>query len=327
MKRFVKRWLLGADSIPQWVAVAIRPPQQQASIWLRGIQAARTFALDVTRNATVTALRPLTFGLCLANHVSQNQLGETSPVLVIRDGRLDGRILGQVKLRYTRSLDASAGRIDLFEVAKSRNYCLPWLRLQLHYLNEWRVGRMAKRNKGSQQGYNFSMPPRDLHSLFVFYTCPRPVVFVSVSHEGQSNLFPMDLIGPTDSPYFLMALRRTSPAVQLMQRSRRLALADVPAGYRDIAYDLGQHHKNTSINVEALPFETTLSPTWSLPVAKAALGIREVEVETTESIGSHELFVTRIVHEAHWHDGPQLFHVPGLYQHYLARQQCALELA
>ena len=90
-------------------------------------------------------------------------------------------------------------------------------------------GRAAARGAApAQQPVQLSDDTPDLRASHVFYICPRPVVLVSVEHEGAGNLFPMDLIGPTDSPWFSMALRSTSPAVRLMQRSRRMALAEHP---------------------------------------------------------------------------------------------------
>ena len=165
------------------------------------------------------------------------------------------------------------------------------------------------------------MPPAELHSLYLFYTCPRPVVLVSVVHGERSNLFPMDLIGPSDSPYFLMALRQTSPAVQLMQHSRQLALSSIPAAWKLLAYDLGKHHKASQIDLNTLPFPTLASPTFGLPVPQSALRVREVTVQQSQAIGSHILFVTQVVQETHWRDGTQMFHIPGLYQQYLHSQQ------
>ena len=142
------------------------------------------------------------------------------------------------------------------------------------------------------------------------------MVFVSVEHEGSANLFPMDLIGPTDSPWFSMALRSTSPAVRLMQQSRRMALAGAPFAYRDIAYELGKHHKLTSIDWAALPFATTRSPLFHLPVPAEALRVREVSVREFHEVGSHVLFLTSVEKETIPADasGPQLFHVFGAYR-------------
>lgn len=320
MKRVLKRLLLGAETIPQWATVGLHAPQRHIQVWLDGLPESRA-PLDLTRNATIAAMRPFTIATCISKHISEQQLAQSSLSLVMRENLTDGRVLGRIYLTYNRSLDIASGtQIALFEAKGHRNYCLSPLQLQLHYL----LAQRARRHTARTNAYNFDMAPPDLHSMFVFYICPRPVVLVTTAWNGASNVFPMDLIGPTDSPYFLLALRRTSPAVQLMQRSRHIAFGDVPADYKDIAYDLGRHHKSESIDLSQLPFETVLSPMWSLPVAKASLGVTEVEVEQSVSVGSHELFITRIVHEQRWQDGPQLFHISGLYQHYLAQRQRAL---
>ncbi|HWG58253.1 MAG TPA: flavin reductase [Candidatus Acidoferrales bacterium] len=174
------------------------------------------------------------------------------------------------------------------------------------------------------------MEPRDLRCLFVFYICPRPVVLVSVKHEGAGNIFPMDLIGPTDSPWFSMALRSTSPAVRLMQSSKRMALASIPLSYKPVAYELGKHHKQSSIDWGALSFPTTPSALFGLPVPAAALRIREVEVREYHEVGSHVLFMTSIVNEQtpdrapRENDALPMFHVHGSYREYLRRSGCSI---
>jgi flavin reductase (DIM6/NTAB) family NADH-FMN oxidoreductase RutF len=118
----------------------------------------------------------------------------------------------------------------------------------------------------------------------------------------------MDLIGPTDSPWYSMALRSTSPAVRLMQQSRRMALASIPFTYKAIAYELAKHHKQASIDWSTLPFATMPSPLFGLRVPEAALRVREVSVQEVHEIGSHTLFLTSVERETAGADGLQLFH-------------------
>jgi len=223
-------------------------------------------------------------------------------------------VLGEIFLREVRTIDVGEGKIRFFEIAGHRNYCLPPLKMQLHYLWRWWQGRKQK------GGYNFQMVTGDLYAYYVFTICPRPVVLVSVVHDGASNIFPQDLIGPTDSPYFLMALRNTSPAVALMKASRRMVLSGCPFAYQSIAYDLGAHHRKERIEWDAMPFAVRPSPTFGIPMPDAALFVREVAVEATHEVGSHTLFFTRIVNEERYNEEPQLFHVAGYYHDWLERQ-------
>jgi flavin reductase (DIM6/NTAB) family NADH-FMN oxidoreductase RutF len=169
------------------------------------------------------------------------------------------------------------------------------------------------------------MVPLDLRCNHVFYMCPRPVVLVTVEHEGAGNMFPMDLIGPTDSEWYSMALRKTSPAIRLMQESRRIALASVPVQQKAIAYEMGKHHGKANIDWASLPFRTVPSTLYGLPVLEGALCVRDVHIQEFHEVGSHILFITTIERETFpenpLEDGsPQLFHAFSSYRQYLAMQ-------
>lgn len=319
IKSRIRKLLLGEKPIPQYVGVGLHEPQMQIRVWL--YYEGEPF--EVTRNNVTAALRPFTIGI--VERESRAEKGETTPSrlsasqdrgkprLVFKEWGGREKVLGELFLRQVRMIDTGNGVIRLFEITGHRNYCLPPLKMQLHYLWRWWQGR---KHSG---GYNFQMATGDLYAYYVFTICPRPVVLVSVVHEQSSNIFPMDLIGPTDSPYFLMALRNTSPAVALMKASRRMVLSGCPFSYQSIAYDLGAHHRKERIEWDTLSFSIHPSPTFGIPMPDAAVFVREVAVETTYEVGSHSLFVTRIVHEERYTEEPQLFHVAGYYHDWLER--------
>jgi flavin reductase (DIM6/NTAB) family NADH-FMN oxidoreductase RutF len=210
-----------------------------------------------------------------------------------------------MQLRPTRSIALPDHRLWLFEPSGYENHCASPASLAMYDLRAKRRAALSTR----RNPHNFKMSHADLRSSWVFYMCPRPVVLVTVEHEGQSNIFPMDLIGPTNSPWFTMALRSTSPAVRLMQQSRRMALASVPFAMQTLAYTLGKHHALASVDWATIPVTTAPSPLFGLPVPEAALRIREVRVREFHEVGSHVLFVTSIERETNTgRKGPQLFH-------------------
>jgi hypothetical protein len=43
---------------------------------------------------------------------------------------------------------------------------------------------------------------REVHSMSVFYICPRPVVLATVAEGNAGNVFPMNLMGAIDEDYF-----------------------------------------------------------------------------------------------------------------------------
>jgi flavin reductase (DIM6/NTAB) family NADH-FMN oxidoreductase RutF len=295
-------------NFPHYGAVALHDPQQHIRVWLHGVGE----PVDVTQNNVVAALRPFTIGVMLNASLQENLRAPLR--LCMHDGRQSGRLLGVIYLRLVRTIPLPGHRFCLFETTACDNFCVGSLNLRLYDLYEtWRVERRRRRNP-----YNFFMTPVDLRCSHVFYICPRPVVLVTVEHQGASNMFPMDLIGPTESPWFSMALRSTSPAVRLMQQSRRMALASVPFRYKAAAYELGKHHRRTSIDWAEIPFPTVPSPLFELPVPEAALRVREVRVAEFHEVGSHVLFITSIERDtAGSEDGLQLFHSFSSYRDYL----------
>jgi flavin reductase (DIM6/NTAB) family NADH-FMN oxidoreductase RutF len=170
-----------------------------------------------------------------------------------------------------------------------------------------------------------SMPARELHALFAFYICPRPVVLVSVQDEARSNIFPMDLIGSVAPGYFSMALHSTSSGASLIESSRRVALSSVPIDQTAVAYELGKNHKRVGFCWDDVPFRTTLSSTFGIPIPDFALRVRELQIEDVRSLGSHRFFLGRIVRDEWRSQGSQLFFIHGFYQAWRQRTDRMIE--
>lgn len=296
MKQFLRRAL----NLPRYGAVALDDPQSAVEVWLDGLDQPK----DVTRNNVVAALRPFTIAVMLSDDDPSPR--EDSMLRLRFHHRTSQRLLGVLHLRPAGAIPLPGHRFRLFETSDCENYCVSRLQMRAYDLREqWRAERRQRRNPR-----NFQMTHPDIRASHVFYICPRPVVLVTVDHQGAGNMFPMDLIGPTDSPWFSMALRLTSPAVELIRQSRRLALASAPFSYKEIAYQLGEHHRQLSIDWKSLPFPLQPSPEFRLPVAQAALRVREMQIEEFHTIGSHMLFLTSPVSDTR-REPPvekQLFH-------------------
>lgn len=314
--RSLKRQLHQLINVPRYGAVELRDPQNEVEVWLY----CNGKSLDVSRNNVVAALRPFTIGLMLQGTDSENLEG--GPVqLCMRQRNEPKRLLGALRIRLVRRIPLPQHIFCLFEMDDCRNRCVGAGKIGLYNLREkWRAELRQRKNP-----YNFQMTPLDLRCSHVFYMCPRPVVLVTVEHQGAGNMFPMDLIGPTDSAWYSMALRKTSPAIRLMQESRRIALASVPFQRKAIAYELGKHHRNDKIDWAALPFRTVPSTLYDLPTLEGALCVRDVRIHEFHEVGSHILFLTTIERETFPDPldrgrGGQLFHAFSSYRQYLTMQ-------
>jgi flavin reductase (DIM6/NTAB) family NADH-FMN oxidoreductase RutF len=287
--------------VPRWLAVGLRPGELDVSVTLRNAQT----AIDVSERCSVASLRPLQFALGVAD-------GEFGGESVLEFREAQGLVLGEIGLRSARRIGPD-GAWELCDTISHRNFTVPSALLKFTYARfEFLRLRDSLRNRNDPFSSFGGLP---LRASLVFYNRPRPVVLVSVSHAGRSNLFPMDLVGPVPGGRFLMALRSTSPAVLAMSGSRRIAMAEIPPSYKEHAYALAANHKRGGETFLRPPFEAQPSTVWKLLLPSEALRVREVEVEAVEVVGSHHLFTTRIVDEEAVFDGPRLHHIPGLYGH------------
>jgi flavin reductase (DIM6/NTAB) family NADH-FMN oxidoreductase RutF len=302
-----KQAVFGASNLHQQCAIGLRDPQREVSVWLNG----PGICLDVTDRNVMAAAQPLTLGVGLEGGCDAAAVRRGCPSLEFRERGGKQRLLGKINLRWADEIPLGEGQLYLFRARGCRNYCLSRARVWAHYTyyayRQWRARARAAAS-------TFRMVASELRSVFVFYICPRPVVLVSVSDGNLANIFPMDLIGPIGTRHFALALHSTSTAVPLMERSLRIALSSIPVEQTATAYKLGENHKRPSVNWAHVPFATSSSAAFGIPVPRFSLRVREMQIEAVRDLGSHKLFLANTVEDTRWAEGLQMFLVHGIYQ-------------
>jgi hypothetical protein len=311
-REIIKRLLLGPDVFPNQCTVGLRVPQSEISVWLHGFGATR----DVTSANVIAGTHPLVIGIGSEREGSRSEASNERPVLVFREQNADQRTLGKIGLNWIDTLSIGSAQLHLFRTVHSANYCLPkprqWARHLYHRYLQWHSNSRSTAS-------DIRITQRELRCLFTFYICPRPVALVSVMDKGAGNIFPMDLIGDFADGRFSLALRNTSPAASLLESSRRIALSDIPMEQIQLAYELGKNHHKTSVDLHQTGFSTRTSPSFDLPVPQFSVRVREMQIDRVRNIGSHKLFLARIIADHGWSDALQPHFVHGFYQSW--RQQ------
>ena len=289
--------------LPQWSTVAVAPPQQMVTATLHwGGQSA-----DVTTDHTVASLVPLVIATSL-------DAGD-HPVLEYRDNAT-GKLLGALRLVQAVSVATGETSLTLYHVAAGEHRCLGW---PLRAWNSRLQNRLMRKNRAPQ---HFAPEPAAVQQLMIAYLCPRPVVLVSVDAPDHQNIFPMDLIGPLQrSGLFSLALRNTNVSIPVMREVRRVALSGIPATMKVAVYQLAEHHKQPLPGWDALALPVRPSREFGIPAAAAALRIQELAIVHSREVGSHTLFLGRIVSDEHLGEGTQLHHTAGFHQAWRRRQR------
>jgi flavin reductase (DIM6/NTAB) family NADH-FMN oxidoreductase RutF len=296
----LKRTFLGKTNQPQQCTVGIHDPQAEVGVWLHGTGAPR----DVTFEHSIACASPFT--ICIGG--TDWQLGDAGkgPTLKFceRDG--EGRVLAELDLRHTATILTNGPPLRLFQVDRCRNYCLPAGRLWAHYLHHAYL-----RQKSSS---HIRLSNRAAQAMTAAFICPRRVVLVSAVWGDRSNIFPMNLLGSLGDGYFAFSLDSTRLAAPLVAGAGQVALSGIPVRRAEIAQQLGRNHKKESVALSQLPFATTPSTALEIPVPSFASRVTELQVETTRNLGSHTLFVSRVVRDERRSAGEQYFMVHGIYQ-------------
>ena len=288
-------------ALPQWSTIAVAPGQHAVTASLHGDGK----SVDVTADHTVASLVPL----MIATSLDAGQ----RPVLEYRDSAT-GKLLGVLRLTRSASMAIEKTSITLYYVTAGEHRCLGW---PLRPWNTRLQNRLMLKNRAPD---HFSPEPAAVQQLMIAYLCPRPVVLVSVDTPAHRNIFPMDLIGPLEqSGFFSLALRSNSASVPAMREVRRVALSSMPATMKTEVYKLAKHHKQPLADWSALPFPARLSREFGIPAVAAALRIQELDIVHSQEVGSHTLFLGRIVSDENLAEGTQLHHTAGFHQAYRLR--------
>jgi flavin reductase (DIM6/NTAB) family NADH-FMN oxidoreductase RutF len=301
-RKALTQFALGLKDIPNQCVIGLDEPQSEIGVELHGLGSPR----DVTTNHVPACAAPFTIGIGFEPGEGGKLQPGTRVSLHVRERGGGQRLLGELRLRHAFTIPVDGLDVSLFTIRNTRNYCLPRLRLWARY-GYWAYSRLRKPP-------DISMRARDIHAMPVLFTCPRPVVLVSVGDGTAVNAFPMNLMGPLIHGHFGFALNSTRAAAAFVQRSGRIALSAIPVEQASLVRSLGGNHKKESVRRDELPFPVALSTNFGLPVPAFSRRVRELEVMSSLNMGSHTLFLARVVHDERWSNGLEFFVVHGIYE-------------
>ncbi len=305
----LKRLLLGPVSLPQKVDLGLLEPQSEVEVWLDGLGT----RIDVTHRHLMSCGAPLTICIALDGDQAGSETLRKRLALCFHERGGRQQLLGEIGLRFVSSFHAGTRQLYLFQVTGYRNHCLPLLRRWADYLQ---YARAQRRNRDN----DVPLTTRETRAMIVFYLCPRPVALVTVEDTQARNMFPMNLMGPVGDGYFAFALNSNRAAAPLVERARRVVLSSVPLNQSALISRLGANHRRVSIEWDQLPFATVRPKIIDVRVAEFALKVREMHVEAVHPLGSHTLFVAKMIAEESLAEGPQLFSAHGMYQAWRSRK-------
>lgn len=302
LRRATRKIVLGGEALPLRFFIGQPQPQQEISVSLEGFGPTR----DVTRCHGPASTVPCTFWIAFNRDNVPNELECARMSLQFRENSQSRRLLGTLGLTRTHTFPAGESKIVVFEPRRAISYCHPKLRLYAHIL----VQRWRQRHSRS----TIRLSPLEQRAMSVLFTCPRPISLVSVAEPGRASMFPLNVMSDVNRQYFAFALTASKIPAQFLAKARQFALSATPIQQGSVAFGLAANHNVSSIDFRDLPFPTRHSMHLRLPVPTFATRVREMEIESVNRVGSHSLFIARVLSDERLASGEELSVVHGFYQ-------------
>ena len=226
-----------------------------------------------------------------------------------RDG--NRRLLGTIGLKYSGlSIPTSGPVLYFFQVSSVRSYCLPRVHLWMFYLQfsyrNWRHPLPAN---------TISLSFLEMRAMEVFFICPRPIGLASAQENSRGKYVSPECDGVTGRRLPGFWAQGCQIAFTSGRPHQAHRVRTIPMQHGDLGYKLGPNHsKKNGIDSSDLPFATSPSPKFGIPIPAFAFRVREMEVELARTLGSHIFFVGRVVGDERFSEGVEWCVTHGHYQ-------------
>ena len=298
-----------AGRLPMWVPIGLAEPSEPVQVLLEGLGD----PIDVTCNNVVVDMHPLSLAIRLAD--ARVAGGSRRPRLWLSFWeRASGQPLGHIRLEPSGRIPLAYDALHLFSTCGCTNLTAGAPRVRAAYLYE--AGRLLF----DRNPFNEKMNNSELFCMWLLYCRPRPLALVSFVHEGAGNILPMDLMGDTDSPYFLLSVDRRRPSLPAITASGRVALSSMPLHAAPHLFALGGNHRMARVDWAALPFATVPSAEYGIPTPADALDVRELEIRQIGDAPTHRVLIATTTRWERRAEGGTLCLLHRLYHHTLMRQ-------
>lgn len=263
--------------------------------------------LDVTRHQWLLALDPRIIGIWMEQPIP----AAASYTLFFRDSIPDSpanvahHALGILKLDYVDRLVENNGNLFLFKVSSSAIHHIDGIRARLLYRKFYK-----------KPGVDFER----LKAVAAAYTYPRRVRIISFQLEGNYNyIFPMDLLADIKtSGRYLLGMRHSNQVLKNIMESRKIVVAEAPAPYKPIIYQLGRNHSVAPPPLDQLPFGTIRTREFGFHVPEWVESYKEINIDKTIDLGSHMLLCGQWKEDVQLKPAtPRLHHIHFLHFLYL----------
>lgn len=268
--------------------------------------------LDVTGNQWLLGLDPRIIGVWMAERTDAALLTPDKDYrLYFRDSSPSNgdtfhrHALGVLRLEYADQLVEADGILFLFRVHTTSVHHIAGIRTRLLYEKFYK-----------KPGVDFER----LKAVAAAYTYPRRVRIISFQFGGTANyIFPMDLLADIRPvKRYLLGMRHSNQVLKHMGEVGKIVVAEAPAQYKKVIYQLGRNHSASPPPLEELPFGIVHTRQFGFCLPDWVESYKEITIRRMTDLGSHMLLSGNWTEEVLLKPAtPRLHHIHFLHFLYL----------
>jgi hypothetical protein len=192
------------------------------------------------------------------------------------DGAVPGKVLGAMTLEYSDRVVSDNGILFLFRVKST----------VIHHVQPWRAWLLYQKFY-RKPGVTYER----LKAVAAAYTYPRRVRVISFSSgSGNPYIFPMDLLADIRSAgRYLLGMRHSNQVLKQILEVRRIVVAEAPASYKQLIYQLGRNHSASPPPLDQLSFGVIKTREGGFYLPDWVESYKEIRIAGTLDLGSHML--------------------------------------
>lgn len=239
--------------------------------------------LDVSGNQWLLGLDPRVIGIWIDNKELAGTLsGMRVYTLYIRDAAPEGdgniakHALGVLHMEYFNQVVEDKGTLLLFKVLAS----------DIHHIDIFRA-RLLYQKFYKKPGVSFER----LKAVVAAYTYPRRVRIISFRFDDSNNyIFPMDLLADIrPAGKYLLGMRHSNQVLKKIMEVKQIVVAEAPARYKPLIYQLGRNHSAAPPPLDELPFGVIQTRQFGFYLPDWVESYKEIRIGKTLDLGSHML--------------------------------------
>ncbi|MBC7830035.1 MAG: hypothetical protein H7122_19980 [Chitinophagaceae bacterium] len=197
--------------------------------------------------------------------------------------------LARLQMKKISQFTVPEGIIFIYEGVKGKH-------LFVNTFNQW-ITQIDNRLYNRKPG-NVYLEKNLYKQVQIAYSFPRTISLISVSYNGEFNLFPTDLHGPVSEDHYLISLRHEGKACAQVEKAGQIVISTVQSHAFKEVYALGKNHMQELRSKDQFKFNEGISEKLRLPLPFQVIEYRELELTGSYQHGIHKILLFRMLNRA-----------------------------